>query len=51
MLHEPPAMSSDDFQWYLREPLRINADGDIVAPSAPGLGVEPDPELVARYRM
>jgi L-alanine-DL-glutamate epimerase-like enolase superfamily enzyme len=51
MLHEPPGMSSDDFQWYLREPLRINADGDIVAPSAPGLGVEPDPELIARYRL
>ncbi|HET6314955.1 MAG TPA: mandelate racemase/muconate lactonizing enzyme family protein [Chloroflexota bacterium] len=51
MLHEPPSMSSDVFQWYIREPLRVNAEGDIVAPSGPGLGVEPDEELIARYRV
>ncbi len=51
MLHEPPGMSSDVFQWYLAEPLRVNVEGDIVAPSGPGLGVEPDPEKVARYRV
>jgi L-alanine-DL-glutamate epimerase-like enolase superfamily enzyme len=50
MLHEPPGMSSDDFQWYLQEPLRIDADGFIVAPSAPGLGVEPDPDKLRAYR-
>jgi L-alanine-DL-glutamate epimerase-like enolase superfamily enzyme len=50
MLHEPPGMSSDEFQWYLREPLRINADGCIVAPSAPGLGVEPDEDKLRKYR-
>jgi L-alanine-DL-glutamate epimerase-like enolase superfamily enzyme len=44
-------MSSDDFQWYLAEPLRINADGDIVAPTRPGLGVEPDPDKLARFRV
>jgi L-alanine-DL-glutamate epimerase-like enolase superfamily enzyme len=49
MLHEPPGMSSDEFQWYLQEPLRVNAHGDIVAPSAPGLGVEPDADKLARY--
>lgn len=51
VLQEPPGMTADDFQWYLAEPLRVNADGDIVAPSKPGLGVEPDPELLARYRL
>ena len=51
MLNEPPGMSSDDFQWYLKEPLRVNADGDVVAPSAPGLGVEPDPQKLARFRV
>ncbi|MFN8523694.1 MAG: mandelate racemase/muconate lactonizing enzyme family protein [Chloroflexota bacterium] len=51
MLCEPPIMTTDDFQWYLKEPLRVNADGDIVVPSGPGLGVEPDPDLVARYRV
>jgi L-alanine-DL-glutamate epimerase-like enolase superfamily enzyme len=51
MLHEPPEMSADDFQWYLLEPVRINADGEVVAPSGLGLGVEPDPEKLARYRV
>lgn len=51
MLHEPPGMSADDFQWYLAEPLRVNADGDIVAPHRPGLGVAPDPEKLAHYRV
>ena len=51
MLHEPPGMSADDFQWYLTEPLRVNADGDIVAPDKPGLGVEPDPEKLKAFRL
>jgi L-alanine-DL-glutamate epimerase-like enolase superfamily enzyme len=51
MLHEPPGMSSDDFQWYMQEPLQVNAAGDIVAPSGPGLGVEPDADKLARYRV
>jgi L-alanine-DL-glutamate epimerase-like enolase superfamily enzyme len=51
MLHEPPGLSSDVFQWYVKEPLRVNQEGDIVAPSGPGLGVEPDPDLITRYRV
>ncbi|MBV9174581.1 MAG: mandelate racemase/muconate lactonizing enzyme family protein [Chloroflexi bacterium] len=51
MLCEPPAMTTDDFQWYLAEPLRVNADGDIVAPTRPGLGVEPDPDKLAHFRV
>src|SRR6195256_1826939 len=51
MLSEPPGMSSDDFQWYMQEPLQVNAHGDIVAPSAPGLGVAPDADKLARYRV
>jgi len=51
MLHEPPGMSADDFQWYLQEPLRVDADGNIPAPTGPGLGVEPDPDKIARYRI
>ena len=49
MLHEPPGLSSDMFQWYLAEPLRVTSDGFIVAPASPGLGVEPDPAKIARY--
>jgi D-galactarolactone cycloisomerase len=51
MLHEPPVMSSDVFQWYLAEPLRVNAEGDIAAPQRPGLGVFPDPDKLAHYRI
>jgi L-alanine-DL-glutamate epimerase-like enolase superfamily enzyme len=51
MLHEPPGLSSDVFQWYVKDPLRVNQEGDIVAPSGPGLGVEPDPDLITRYRV
>jgi D-galactarolactone cycloisomerase len=51
MLHEPPEMSCEDFQWYLAEPLRVNADGEIVAPSGAGLGVEPDPDKLRRFRL
>jgi len=51
MLHEPPGLSSDMFQWYLAEPLRVTSDGFIVAPASPGLGVEPDPAKIARYRI
>ena len=51
LLHEPPGMSADDFQWYLREPIRVDADGNVAAPTGPGLGVEPDPDKLARYRV
>jgi L-alanine-DL-glutamate epimerase-like enolase superfamily enzyme len=51
MLLEPPGLSSDLFQWYLAEPLRVNDSGDIVAPSGPGLGVEPDPDKIKKYRV
>jgi L-alanine-DL-glutamate epimerase-like enolase superfamily enzyme len=51
MLHEPPEMSAADFQWYLEEPVSINASGEILAPSAPGLGVQPDADKLKRYRV
>jgi L-alanine-DL-glutamate epimerase-like enolase superfamily enzyme len=49
MLHEPPAMSSSEFQWYLAEPLTVDTDGNIRAPDKPGLGVEPDPEKLRAF--
>jgi L-alanine-DL-glutamate epimerase-like enolase superfamily enzyme len=51
MLHEPPGMSATDFQWYMAEPLAVDADGNIRAPDTPGLGVQPDPSKLARYRI
>jgi D-galactarolactone cycloisomerase len=51
MLCEPPVMTTDDFQWYLEEPVRVDAEGNIAAPSGPGLGVQPNEELIARHRV
>jgi L-alanine-DL-glutamate epimerase-like enolase superfamily enzyme len=51
LLHEPPGMSADDFQWYLKEPVHVDAEGYVHAPTGPGLGVEPDPDKLARYRV
>ncbi len=50
MLHEPPEMSAADFQWYLEDPVKVNAAGEILAPTGPGLGVQPDADKVKRYR-
>jgi L-alanine-DL-glutamate epimerase-like enolase superfamily enzyme len=51
VLQEPPEMSAADFQWYLEEPVGINAQGEIVAPSGPGLGVQPDPDKLKHFRV
>ena len=48
--HDPPCMTGDVFQWYLREPLRIDAEGMIAVPQKPGLGVELDEEKLEKYR-
>ena len=51
MLHEPPGLSSDMFQWYLADPLRVTSEGDILAPPGPGLGVQPDSDKIAQHRI
>ncbi|MCL4544102.1 MAG: mandelate racemase/muconate lactonizing enzyme family protein [Chloroflexi bacterium] len=48
--HDPPGMTSDLFQWYLQEPLRIDADGNVRVPAGPGLGIALDEDKIARYR-
>jgi len=48
--HDPPCITSDLFQWYLKEPLTIDADGNVAVPSTPGLGVELDEEKIQKYR-
>ncbi|MGH2460332.1 MAG: mandelate racemase/muconate lactonizing enzyme family protein [Chloroflexota bacterium] len=48
--HDPPCMTGDLFQWYLKEPLRVDSAGNVVVPAKPGLGVELDEEKLARYR-
>lgn len=48
--HDPPCMTSDLFQWYLQEPLKVDADGNVVLPDKPGLGIELDEEKIEKYR-
>ena len=50
VFHEPPGLDSDLFQWYLKEPIRIDpADGCMPLPQKPGLGVELDEEKIRRF--
>jgi len=50
VFHDLPGLSSDAFQWYLAEPVKLDpADGCMAVPQKPGLGVELDEEKLARY--
>jgi L-alanine-DL-glutamate epimerase-like enolase superfamily enzyme len=46
IFHEPPAHPAQVFQNVLAEPLLPDANGDILLPQKPGLGVEPHPDLL-----
>jgi len=46
ILHEPPGFSAQVFQTLLAEPLLPDANGDVLVPQGPGLGVEPRPDLL-----
>ena len=45
----PPAQDSDDGSSVLTEPFRLDAEGCLVVPQGPGLGVEPDPDRLRRH--
>ncbi len=50
VFHDPIGFSSDLFQWYLAEPIKLDArDGCMPLPQRPGLGVELDEEKIAHY--
>jgi D-galactarolactone cycloisomerase len=50
VFHDLPGLSSDMFQWYLTEPIRLDpADGCMALPQKPGLGVELDEEKIRHY--
>ena len=34
-----------------REPIALQPDGTLLVPTGPGIGVEPDPEAIERYRV
>jgi L-alanine-DL-glutamate epimerase-like enolase superfamily enzyme len=46
IFNEPPGYSAQVFQNILAEPLLPDANGDILLPQRPGLGVEPHPDLL-----
>ena len=48
--HDPPCMTNELFQWYLKEPLTIDTNGMVAVPQKPGLGIELDEEKIAMYR-
>ncbi len=50
VFEDPPCMTSEIFQWYLAEPLKVEADGYVTVPWKPGLGVELDEDKLRRYR-
>jgi D-galactarolactone cycloisomerase len=50
VFHDLPGLSSDVFQWYLAEPVKLDpTDGCMAVPQKPGLGVELDEEKLKRY--
>jgi D-galactarolactone cycloisomerase len=47
---DPPGWTEQRRDFFLAEPVRIDADGYLNVPAAPGLGARLDPGAVARYR-
>jgi D-galactarolactone cycloisomerase len=49
VFHDPP-LTSDVFQWYLPEPIRVDSlDGCMPVPQGPGLGIEIDEEFIRAH--
>jgi L-alanine-DL-glutamate epimerase-like enolase superfamily enzyme len=49
--YDPPGWTPERRDFMLASPLRIEPDGCLVVPSAPGLGVELDEDAVAHYAL
>jgi L-alanine-DL-glutamate epimerase-like enolase superfamily enzyme len=50
VFHDPPGFTSDLFQWYLTEPIKVDpTDGCMCLPQKPGFGVELDEDKIRRY--
>jgi D-galactarolactone cycloisomerase len=47
--YDPPGWTPERRDFMLAEPLRVDADGTLAVPDAPGLGIVLDEEAVARY--
>jgi L-alanine-DL-glutamate epimerase-like enolase superfamily enzyme len=47
--YEPPGWIPEARDGILVEPIRVAGDGTVAVPEAPGLGIELDPDKLARY--
>jgi L-alanine-DL-glutamate epimerase-like enolase superfamily enzyme len=47
--YDPPGWTEERRDFFLAEPVRIDADGCLTVPAAPGLGAQIDHAAVARY--
>lgn len=48
--HDPPGWTPARRDFMLHQPVGIDADGCVTVPDRPGLGIELDPEAIARWR-
>ena len=48
--YDPPGWTEERRDFFLAEPIRIDADGYLTVPATPGLGAEISHPAVARYR-
>ena len=49
--YDPPNWTPEFRDFVLTEPIRIDAEGNVVLPDKPGLGIELDEEKCARYEV
>jgi D-galactarolactone cycloisomerase len=49
--YDPPGWTEERRDFFLTEPVRIDSDGCLAVPDAPGLGARIDPEAVTRYAL
>jgi L-alanine-DL-glutamate epimerase-like enolase superfamily enzyme len=47
--YDPPGWTEERRDFFLAEPVRVDADGYLTVPAAPGLGAQIDHAAVARY--
>jgi L-alanine-DL-glutamate epimerase-like enolase superfamily enzyme len=47
--YDPPGWTPERRDFFLTDPIRIDAEGYLTVPAAPGLGAQIDPAAVARY--
>jgi L-alanine-DL-glutamate epimerase-like enolase superfamily enzyme len=48
--YDPPGWTPERRDFFLAEPVRVDADGYLTVPAAPGLGTQIDHAAVTRYR-